>query len=58
MHPEQTPRCNPSFLGPLTAEPVVTTGPVGFFAGEEEYFSQKKLDERERIWNAVAPHLE
>jgi len=42
----------------LTAEPVVTTGPVGFFAGEEEYFSQKKLDERERIWNAVAPHLE
>jgi len=45
-------------LGPLTDEPVVTTGPVRFFAGEEDFFPTKKLDERERLWSAVAPHLE
>jgi hypothetical protein len=58
MNPEQTPRCNPSFLGPLSDEPVVSTGPVRFFEGEEKLYSKRKLDEREHMWNAVAPHLE
>lgn len=58
MQPEHAPRCDPAFLGPLTDEPVVTTGPVRFFAGEEDFFPTKKLDERERLWSAVAPHLE
>jgi len=58
MHPEQEPYCNPNLLGPLTAEPEVVTGPSQFFAGEEKFFSPKKLAERERLWTAVAPHLE
>ncbi len=58
MNPEQAPRCNPALLGPLTDEPVVTTGPVRFFAGEENFYSPKKLDERDRLWSAVAPHIE
>lgn len=58
MHPDQTPRCDPSFLGSLTEDPVVNTGPVLCFEGEEKFLSKRKLDERERIWNAVASHLE
>ena len=58
MQPEHAPRCDPAFLGPLTDEPVVTTGPVRLFAGEEDFFPTRKLDERERLWSAVAPHLE
>jgi hypothetical protein len=57
MRADQVPRCNPSFLGPLTDEPVVTTGPSRCFEGEERYFSKSKIDDRERMWHAIAPHL-
>jgi hypothetical protein len=57
MNADQVPRCDPSFLGPLTDEPVVTTGPSRCFEGEERYFSKSKIDDRERMWQAIAPHL-
>ncbi|MCP4900130.1 MAG: hypothetical protein GY906_24430 [bacterium] len=58
MDPDQAPRCNPSFLGPLTTEPEMVTGPVQLFVGEERYLSKRKLNERERLWNALSPQLE
>lgn len=58
MRLEQTPRCDPSFLGPLTDDPVVATGPVRVFEGEERFLSKKKLTERDRMWSEAAPHLE
>lgn len=58
MLSQNTPICDPTKLGPLSPEPVVATGPSRVFTGEERFLSKRKLDERERMWAAVAPLLE
>lgn len=58
MQLDQMPRCDPAFLGPLTDDPVVATGPVRIFQGEERFLSKRKLNERDIMWRETAPHLE
>jgi hypothetical protein len=49
---------NPALLGPLDDHQDVLIGPVRFFAGEERFYSKKKLGQREQLWSEISPHLE
>jgi len=49
---------NPAFFGPLDEEFAPVTGSIRFFAGEESYLSSRKLDARERLWEAIRSSLD
>jgi hypothetical protein len=48
---------NPAFLGPLDGEFAPVTGAIRCFAGEERYFSLRKLTAREKLWQTIEPIL-
>jgi hypothetical protein len=58
MNPHEGQRLNPAFFGPLDDEFAPVTGSVRFFAGEERFLSPRKLDARDRLWNAIRPVLD
>jgi hypothetical protein len=50
-------RLNPGFFGPLDDEFAPVTGAVRLFAGEDRFLSNRKLDAREKLLNAIDPIL-
>jgi hypothetical protein len=58
MLPDNPPYCDPNALGPLTGDPVVATGTARIFEGEERFLSKRKLEDREKMWQAAAHRLD